>query len=481
MQHQSNIQKYSQHQTIKILPQQIQFLNLLHLNVLELEDYIQKELEENPFLEVNTETEFQVSPADQDSVQEEQFKDDDNMDDQFEFRSLDDELPDYNTKIENGYESDEPWQSPAVQPTDIREELKNQCNFLLIDERTQSLCSYIIDSLDDSGLLPTSLDVLADDISFSKNIFYTDQEMEGALHIVQRLDPPGIGARNLRECLLLQMERHESNGIEVALPVLLVTDFMDVLGTHEYEVIKRQLRVSDEALRQAVAYIKDLNPRPLRGFSEAGNFNNTITPEYVIEIEGNDIFVTLANGRAEILRLSEGFDALLKKTNDKKAEQFIRKKMEDANWLIEALRQRDDTMLRVIRVIVLLQRDFFLSGNIKALQPMILRDVAEYVGLDISTVSRVTSSKYAQSPFGIIGLKALFTHTFAGQDGKEINNQDVQDCLTEIISNENKSSPLNDTEICSQLAERGFPVARRTVAKYREQRNIPIAPLRRNV
>ncbi|MDP1813348.1 MAG: RNA polymerase sigma-54 factor, partial [Leadbetterella sp.] len=184
---------------------------------------------------------------------------------------------------------------------------------------------------------------------------------------------------------------------------------------------------------------------------------------------------------AETLKIAEGTQEMLKSTRDKKAAQFILKKMEDANWIIEALRQRDDTMLRVMRVIAVMQRDFLLSGDLKLLKPMILRDVAAYVDLDVSTVSRVTSAKYVQSPFGIFNLKELFTHTFTAQDGRELNNQDIQDCLVEIVAKESKSKPLNDTELCHLLAEKGYPVARRTVAKYREQLQIPIAALRRNV
>ena len=479
----SNIQKQTQHQTLKILPQQIQFLNLLHLNVLELEHYIQKELDENPFLEANADAELSAPATEQDPVSDDQFSDDeDHFDNPLEFRGLDDEIPDYNTKIENGYESEEPYQSPAVQLSDIREELKTQCNFLPLDERLRSLCAYIIDSLDDSGFLSTSLDTLADDISFSKNIFYTEDEMEEALRIVQRLDPPGIGARNLKECLLLQLQRHQLQGFRVDLPIDLVNDHMEALAAHEYEVIKRKLKVDDEDLRYAIEYIRDLNPRPLRGYADtAAGRGGVILPEYVVEIDGADIFVSLANGRAETLQLSEGVNTLTKNVHDKKTEQFIRKKMDDAHWIIEALRQRDDTMLRVIRILAILQRDFFLTGDLKTLKPMILRDVAAYVDLDISTVSRVTSTKYVQTPFGIIHLKTLFTHNFTAQDGSEINNQDVQDCLHEIIAAEHKSNPLNDTEICQLLSERGYPVARRTVAKYRELLNIPVAALRRGV
>ena len=478
MQYQSNIQKQTQTQTIKILPQQIQFLNLLHLNVMELENYIRKEIEENPFLEINSETE--LGPAEADLPVENDGFEDDNFDNPLEYRGLDDEMPDYNTKIENGYDTGDIYQAPAVQTTDIREDLKSQCAFLPVDERMRVLCAYLIDSLDDTGFLTVPLEDLSDDISFSKNTFYSDEEMNEALHIVQQFDPSGLGARSLKECLLIQLRRRQAEGYRVDLPITLVNEYMEALAAHDYTTIKNELHVDDEDLRYAVEYIRNLNPRPLRGVADpAGLQNGTIAPEYIVEVDGKDIFITLANGRAETLKLSDDLGDMLKNTRDKKAEQFIRKKMEDAQWIIEALRQRDDTMLRVMQVVGVLQRPFFLTGDFHELKPMILRDVADYVGLDISTISRVTSSKYVQTPFGIYNLKNLFTHTFTATDGRELNNQDVQDCLEDIIKNESKSEPLNDTEICKLLTERGYPVARRTVAKYRDLLQIPVAALRR--
>lgn len=482
MQYQSNVQKQTQTQTLKILPQQIQFLNLLHLNTLELESHIQKELEENPFLERNEEGEILPAAPGVENPAEAAEGEEDGFDNLLELRGLDDEIPDYNTKIENGYDTEDSYQAPVVQLANIREDLKTQCDFLPISERLRTLCAYIIDSLDDSGFLGTDLDTLADDISFSKNMFFSAEEMEEALQIVQKLDPPGLGARNLQECILIQLERHQAQGFRVDLPLQLARDFMESLAAHDYDTIKKVLHVEDEDLRYAIEYIRKLNPRPLYGFADDSQMNTeTIIPEYVVEIDGNDLTVTLANGRAETLRISEGMDDMLKNTRDKKAKQFIRKKMEDATWIIEALRQRDDTMLRVMRVLAVMQRDFFLSGDHKKLKPMILRDVADYVGLDISTVSRVTSSKFIQTPFGIFNLKDVFTHTFSAKDGREINNQDVQDCLREIIAVEDKSQPLSDSELCKKLADRGFPVARRTVTKYRELLQIPISTLRRNV
>lgn len=483
MQYQSTVQKQTQTQTLKILPQQIQFLNLLNLNVLDLDAYIKQSLEENPFLERN-ET---FDTLDQEITP---FPDDDNYDtDTNDFdktaylnRGLDDEIADYTHQTENGYQSDEPLQLQHAEPTDFRSELKSQCDLLGISEDMRPLCHYLIDSLDDAGYLAAAVDALADDMSFASNRFISDQAMGQALQVVQKMEPAGIGARNLQECLQLQLHRHRAQGFKVDLPLLLVSDYMDELAAHHYDKIMEQLGIDEDTLDYALEYIKTLNPRPLYGFSDNTDLTpDTILPEYLVELDHEDIQVSLVNGSSEILCINEDSDLLAVAAQDKKAETFVRKKMEDARWVVDALRQRDDTMLRTIRVIATLQREFFLTGDYRKLKPMILKDVAAYAGFDISTISRVTSKKYAQTPFGIINLKDLFVHQFTTQEGQEINTQEVLDELQSIVGKEDKKNPLNDTELCQLLSQKGFAIARRTVAKYREQLQIPAAPLRKTV
>lgn len=479
---QAQTQRQVQGQTLKILPQQIQFLNLLHLNQQELESYIQQEIDENPFLEDNREAE-QIPDGDllasvPDDTPELQTAGE--FDDPMNWGSLDDEMPSYQTHAEQGFEADEKWQAPAVQATTIREEIKEQCRFLRLSERQKMLVEYLIDSLDDTGYLRTPLETIVDDISFSQNIFVSDTEIEAALTLLQRLDPPGIGARNLRECLLIQLNRLE--GVDVGLPHRLVSDYMEALAAHDYGAVMAELRVSADELHEALDFITSLNPRPLRGLGDAASAAPaTIIPEYVVETDGTEHIVSLPTGLADAIRISADANQTLRSTRDKQALRFVQQKMQDARWLVEALQQRDDTMLRTMRTIVLMQRDFFQTGDFKKLKPMTLRDVAAFVDLTQSTISRVTSGKYVQTAFGIFPVKDLFTQTFTAQDGQEISNSDVMDCMKALVETEDKTAPLNDSQLCGLLAQQGFAIARRTVAKYRDLLHIPSADLRRAV
>lgn len=475
-------QKQSQSQVLKILPQQIQFLHLLLLNQQELEQYIQKELDENPFLEETTQSEpFQSAEPQPATAEPEGPEDSGDFTDQSAWGSLDDEIPDYHSKIEQGFASDETWQSPAVQPVTAREEIKDQCRYLNLPERIGTLAEYLIDSLDDSGYLTTPLDTILDDISFAENVFYTDEEMEQALHALQSLDPAGLGARNLQECLLLQLKRLEAQEGDSALPVALVRDHMESLAAHDYENVKNMLGIDSDTLREALQLIRSLKPRPFYGVSDTASARTaTITPEYVVETDGDDLVISLTGGRSGSVIISKDAEQSLRRPNtDKKAQQFVEKKWNDAQWLIGALEQRDDTMFRTMRTIATLQRNFFLTGDTRQLKPMTLRDVAAFVNLDPSTISRATSTKYIQTQFGIFPAKDLFTQTFTAKDGQELSNTDVMDALRSLVDAENKQAPFSDSELCRELEKSGFPVARRTVAKYRDLMQIPTADLRR--
>lgn len=484
---QSQIQKQAQVQTLKISPQQIQFLNFLHLNQLELEQYIQKEMDENPFLEENIDHEPIPSSEPADDFHQENFDADfdenssGDLNDASIWGGMDDETPDYMTKTEAGYDDDDGWQSPAIQGVTIREEIKEQAKFLLTTDRQRMLIEYLIDSLDDYGFMSTPLDNLADDISFSQNLFVEEKELEDALRILQTFEPLGIGARNLKECLLIQIN-HFAVDFNLDVPRLLVKNHMEALAAHQYESVKQALDIDSEELRDALDFITSLNPRPLRGMSDSSAHTvETIQPDYLVEHDGNDLLVSLPNSRGGSVKVQADAAESLGGLKDKSARQFISQKLTDAQWLVEALQQRDDTMMRTIRTLIVLQRDFFLSGDFKKLKPMTLRDVSAYTDLDPSTISRVTSTKYVQTPFGIIPVKDLFTQTFTSKDGRELSNTDVMDCLREIVQQEDKKQPYNDTELCKILEERGFPVARRTVAKYRDVLEIPAAELRRTI
>lgn len=479
----SQIQK--QKQTLKILPQQIQFLNMLQLNAIELDQYINKELEENPYLEYDsnaTSTEpIEPSPAKEEDYSSEvvDYDDPDNWGSSYE-----DDVPSYNLKIENGFPEE---RRLIVSEADSWQKiLKNQ---IKLDQSIPSALlesvEFIIDSLRDDGTLNISIETLTDNISISQGVFVDQSKMEEALEIVQDLDPPGIGARDLRECLLLQLDRlkiskHSIDNVELARQI--IESHLENLGNRSFDNIKEDLDVDAEQIRAAIELITSLNPHPISVASgDVFTRNSVIVPDYQIEIEGEEILISIPNSKVGMVRLGQEAVELSKKKMDKKAANFLKMKMEDAKWLETALRQRDSTMIDTMKIIANLQRDFFLTGDRNCLKPMILKDISEKLDLDVSTISRVTSRKYMQTPYGIFHVKDLFVQSFTNTEGASVTTNEIQNVLAEIIASEDKSKPLNDSQLKELLKEKGFPIARRTVAKYRENLGIPVAMKRREL
>lgn len=479
----SQIQK--QKQTLKILPQQIQFLNMLQLSAIELDQYINKELEENPYLEYDsnaTSTEpIEPSPTKEDDYSSEMvdYDDPDNWGSSYE-----DDVPSYNLKIENGFPEER--RLIASEADSWQKVLKGQ---IKLDQSIPSALlesvEFIIDSLRDDGTLNVSIETLTDNISISKGVFVEQSEMEEALEIVQDLDPPGIGARDLKECLLLQLDRlkisqHSIDNIELARQI--IESHLENLGNRSFDKIKKDLDVDAEQIRAAIELITSLNPHPISVASgDVFSRNSVIVPDYQIEIEGEEILISIPNSKVGTVRLGQEAIELSKKKMDKKAANFLRMKMEDAKWLETALRQRDSTMIDTMKIIANLQRDFFLTGDRSRLKPMILKDISEKLDLDVSTISRVTSRKYMQTPYGIFHVKDLFVQSFTNEEGASVTTNEIQNVLSEIIASEDKSKPLNDSQLKELLKEKGFPIARRTVAKYRENLGIPVALKRREL
>ncbi|HEV7350502.1 RNA polymerase factor sigma-54 [Telluribacter sp.] len=481
MQRQTQVQR----QTLKYSPLQIQMLNLLHLTTLELEQRIKEEMEENPVLEEG---------KDENSTEEEKVEDlldpgetvgvgDDDvpaMQDYYDWDEFrDDDIPDYKTYANNQSADDELYSRPMVETISFRDELKEQVHFLRLNERQQLVADFILDSLDEDGFLRRDNDVIADDISFANSIFVDPEEVDLMLKMIQQLDPPGIASRDLRECLLIQLDRlnHKGNSWELARKV--VAETFDELGSRNYEKIMRVLEIDEEELKNAIQLITSLNPKPASGLRNDSLINDSIKPDFLLRyLDDSEIEVQLAWGNSPALRMSRLFTEMAQKKNDRATNQFLRNKINSARWFIDAIKQRENTMLNTLKAIVKLQYDYFQTGNIKKLRPMILKDVAELIGMDISTISRVTTNKYVQTPFGIVLLKDLFTEGVAKEDGTEVSNRAIQEAIREIVEVEDKRHPLNDQQITDMLAERGYNVARRTVAKYREQLNIPTARLR---
>jgi RNA polymerase sigma-54 factor len=477
-------QTQTQRQTLKYSPLQIQMLNLLHLTTMELEQRIKEELEENPVLEEgkedtaseDTTDEFQNSD-DVGGSGEEDYPSVQDYHDWDEFR--DDDIPDYKTYANNQSADNELYTRPMVESIGFRDDLKQQVHFLRLNERQQLVADFILDSLDEDGFLRRESEVIADDISFANSMFIDTEEVEMMLRVIQQLDPPGIAAKDLRECLLIQLQRIENQDEVWGWSYRIVSDTFDELGSRNYDKIMRVLNMDEESLKKAIQLITTLNPKPASGLRNDTLVNESIKPDFMLRyIEDSEIEVQLTWGNSPALRLNKLFTQMAEQKIDKATNQFLKNKMNSAKWFIDAIKQRENTMLSTLRAIVKLQYDYFQTGDIKKLRPMILKDVAEIIDMDISTVSRVTTNKYVQTPFGIVLLKDLFTEGVTNEDGTEVSNREIQEAIREIVAVEDKRHPYNDQQITDLLSEKGYSVARRTVAKYREQLSIPTARLR---
>ena len=480
----------SQRQTFKITPLQIQMLNFLQLSTVELEERIKNELEENPLLEEGIVTKDEASDNDFEEVSEGENDDystvttpDNDYSDWDEYGN--DDTPDYKTNINNHSSDDDLYTVPIIQESDWRTDLKAQVHFMPLNDRQIMLMDYIIDSLSDNGFLTTTADVIADDVSFTNNVFVDIEEVEHLLKVLRMMDPPGIGAADLQECLMMQLQRKKEHGIDVELAIEIVAYNIEELAVRNYEKIMRMRNITSEELKNAIIQITALNAKPIMdGGTSSIAVKDNIIPDYIISYETNlsgdmSIDIALNNGRTPSLKINKDFAETININKNKAVNQYINTKMSAANWLIEAIQQRETTMLKAMKAIVLFQREFFKTGDVRNLKPMILKDIADQISMDISTISRVTSGKYAQTPFGTINLKDLFTEGIKVDSGEEVSNREIQQAIANLIANENKLSPLNDFQLMDLLAQKGYNIARRTVAKYRENMSIPSAQMRR--
>ncbi len=466
-------QSLGQKQKLKILPQQIQLLNFFHLNTLELEQRIELEIQENPLLE-DQKNEFDtlVEKYNKDSVQD--FQD-------YEEYVYDD-IPDYKLEYNNYLHNDKVPERPIVSHGDYRKSLKEQFKLAYSDEDEIEIAEYIIDSFNDHGLMEQDPVDLAEDISFKHNKWVEPDCIVKVLAKVQELEPVGIGARSIRECLLIQLQRMNPKRPDVKMAIRLLDGHFIDLHNRNMDRIKSQLKIDDEELKIVLQLIASLKMKPVVEEQEGVSGNQNILPDFLITRSGDDVEVQLYRHRSESLCINGAWkqtaDTAAKVTTDKSAVQYIKNKLQSAQWFIHAVQQREATMLKIMRCIVQLQHDYFITGDINLLKPMILKNVAEIVGVDISTVSRITCNKYAESPFGLLLLKDLFTEGIANEKGQVISNKVIQSAIEEVIESEDKHNPYTDQQLVAVLLGKGFSVARRTVAKYREQLQIPVSHVR---
>ncbi len=466
-------QRLAQKQRLKILPQQIQLLNFFHLNILELEQRIQQEIEDNPLLEDHkSEFDTLAEKYNKDAVKDYQ--------DWEEYVYND--VPDYKLEYNNYIHNDKLPERPITSGFDYRNLLKEQFKISTEDAHEIELAEFIIDSLNDSGLMEQHIQNLAEDISFKYNKWIETDEINAVLKKIQELEPVGVGATNIRECLLIQLRRLHCKRPDVRMAIRLLENHFTDLHNRNMDKIKTHLKIDDEELKIVLQLLSNLKMKPVCEQEDGVNMNQNILPDFSVIQNGDKLEVQLYRNRSENLSINSSWKQLTegssKVNTDKSAMQYLKNKLQSAQWFISAVQQREGTMLKIMNSIVDMQRDYFLTGDINLLQPMILKNIAEIIGVDISTVSRITCNKYVETPFGLLLLKDLFTEGITNQNGVIISNRVIQSAIEEIIETEDKHNPYTDQQLVNLLFQNGFSVARRTVAKYREQLQIPVSHVR---
>ncbi len=487
-----------QKQLQKLSPQQIQLMKLLQVPTALLEERIKEEIEENPALE-----EAEDGHEDEYDDVNDEFKDKDGDDgdmdgsaDEYDnidiseyVKDGDDEIGDYKLKDDNYPEADDNRVIPHKVETGFNELMLEQLGMLTLSDQQRKIAEQIIGNLDDDGYLRREISAIADDLAFRQNIQTTEEEIGQLVLQIQQFDPPGIAARNLQECLLLQLERKMDEGKHVEMAVKVLEKYFEEFTKKHYEKIQRGLNLSDEQLKEVINQIIKLNPKPAGTVGETNKAESYVVPDFFIYNNAGKLELTLNSKNAPDLRISEGYRDMLKEYDrgskkdkrQKEAVLFIKQKIDAAKWFIDAIKQRQNTLLNTMEAIMNYQHDFFISGDETDLRPMILKYIAEATNLDISTVSRVANSKFVQTEFGTYRLKFFFSESLQTDSGEEVSTREVKKILSDIIEGENKKHPLSDERLTELLQEKGYNIARRTVAKYREQLNISVARLRKEL
>ena len=469
----------------KLSPQQIQLMKLIELPLQELEDRLSREIEENPALETGKENEEDLYDNESDYEQETKNDDSDlNVEDYLS----DDDVPDYKLKTNNYSDDDEEKSLPFISGISFNQFLKNQLTPFSLNENDSKIAEFLVGSVDQSGYIRTDLIDIVDDLAFTMGIYTDIDSVTKILNKIHLLDPPGVGARDLKECLILQLKRKkESSSATNAVNIL--TNHFDLFIKKHYKKIIHKLSISEDELREAIKQIEKLNPKPGSAFSEPTKINSTIIPDFKIEIIDNKLSLNLNSRNAPELFVSNEYKNMLSgyqenkniSKSQKQAVTFIKQKLDSAKWFIDAINQRNQTLLITMKTIMEFQNKYFLSGDESNLKPMILKDIAEKIGMDISTISRVANSKYVDTPYGIKLIKSFFSEGITNDKGVEVSTIEIKKELQSIINNENKSKPLTDDELTKRINKKGYPIARRTVAKYREMLGAPVARLRKKL
>lgn len=475
----------------KLSPQQIQLMKMIQLPTQAFEQRIAQELEENPALEGGKEAKEEYdSDLENDSFEDdydegnEVIETDINVDDYLS----DDEIPSYKLSANNYSADDEDRQIPYAAGTSFNQFLLQQLNTYRLTEEEKEIAKFLVGSVDESGYIRREIDDIVDDLAFTQNVYTTDDKVEKVLKIVQELDPSGVGARDLQECLLIQLERKQQTPA-VSLAVSIIEESFEEFSKKHYKRLIQKLDITEDQLRQAIREIEGLNPKP--GGTYAGNNRivEHVVPDFSIKIIDGELDLTLNGRNAPELHISHDYTNMLKGYKESKekskaqkdAVMFIKQKLDAAKWFIDAIKQRQQTLFITMNAIMLHQEEYFLSGDERKLRPMILKDIADKINMDISTVSRVANSKYVDTPYGTKLIKEFFSESMLNDQGEEVSTREIKKILEITISEEDKRKPHTDDKLAKILLDKGYPIARRTIAKYREQLDLPVARLRKEI
>lgn len=475
----------------KLSPQQIQLMKLIQLPTQAFEQRLMEEMNENPALEIGKEEEDYEKDEFDNNDEYDDYEDHDNIDTNEinidEYLS-NDETPDYKTQANNYSEDDDDRESPLAAPISFHQDLINQLNTFILNENEREIAEFLVGSIDDMGYIRRSLFDIIDDLAFTQGIYTDEITIKRMLQVIHELEPSGVGARDLQECLLLQL-KHKTPTEYVALATSIVEEQFDAFTKKHYDKLVLKFNVSNEQLKKAIHEIEKLNPKPGGSFTGSNRVTESIVPDFAIRIVDGELELTLNGRNSPTLHVSKDYQEMMQTYKDsrdksnaqKDAVQFIKQKLDSAKWFIDAIKQRQETLFVTMNAIMHFQEEFFLDGEETKLKPMILKDIADLVGLDISTISRVANSKYVETPYGTKLIKEFFSEAMTNDQGEEVSTLEIKKILKDVIDAEDKHKPLPDEQLVDILKEKGYPIARRTIAKYRELLDIPVARMRKKM
>lgn len=477
----------------KLSPQQIQLMKLIQLPTQAFEQRLKEEMNENPALEAGKEDDDEYE---KDEFENEEFDDyDDSEEDRIDAEDLNideylsnDEVPEYKLQANNYSDDDEQRESPLASPVSFHQDLINQLNTFMLSDSDREIAEFLVGSIDDMGYIRRNIPDIVDDMAFTQGIYTDEKTVERILNVIHELEPSGVGARDLQECLLLQL-KHKTPTESVALATDIIENQFDAFTKKHYDKLQQKYNVSLDQLKNAISEIEKLNPKPGNSFTGSNKMIEHVVPDFTIRIVDGELELTLNGRNAPSLHVSKDYQEMMqtykvskdKSTQQKEAVQFIKQKLDSAKWFIDAIRQRQETLYVTMNAIMHYQQEYFLDGDETKLKPMILKDIADLVGLDISTISRVANSKYVETPYGTKLIKEFFSESMTNDQGEEVSTLEIKKILQNVIEEEDKRKPLPDDQLAEILKEKGYPIARRTIAKYREQLDIPVARMRKKI